>query len=29
MGTCTLETTASVKIQKVLLEMLEKVTQKD
>ena len=29
MGTCTLEITASVKIQKVLLEMLEKVAQKD
>ena len=29
MGTCTLEITASVKIQKALLEMLEKVTQKD
>ncbi len=29
MGTCTLEITASVKIQKALLEMLEKVAQKD
>ena len=29
MGTCTLEITASVKIQKILIEMLEKVAQKD
>ena len=29
MGTCTLELLASLKIQKVLLEMLEKVAGKD
>ena len=29
MGTCTLELLASLKIQKVLLEMLEKVSGKD